>query len=233
MSVNAVLSDIHGNIQALEAVLARADELSCKKIYVLGDIVGYGANPNECVEVLRKRGAIALLGNHDAAVTGRDGDDCFNFAAREGVRYCRRVLTTENMGWLRGLPGQLRPRPDVLMVHGSPWDRDEYLAGPWAPTLAADRLMAQAGPGLCFFGHTHQPVVARSRFSRPEVRTMVNPGSVGQPRDRCQGAAFATWDDVDDSVEIVRVAYDLEEAQRAIVEAGLPEWLGERLGVGG
>jgi predicted phosphodiesterase len=233
MSVNAVLSDIHGNIQALEAVLDQAVELGCKKIYVLGDIVGYGANPNECIDLLRSWNAQALLGNHDAAVAGLDGDDCFNFAAREGVAYCRKVLTNENMAWLRNLPGQLRPCPDVLMVHGSPWDRDEYLSGPWAPTVAADRLMAQEGSGLCFFGHTHLPVIARSRSGRPDVRVMVNPGSVGQPRDRCHDASFAVWEDAEDSVDIVRVGYDIEGAQGAIVDAGLPRWLGERLGVGG
>jgi len=242
MCLNAVLSDIHGNVQALEAVLTQVDDLGCEHVFCLGDTVGYGASPNECLELLRDRGARCLMGNHDAAVAGMIKPVCFNPSARAGIEYTQEVLTPANFNYLRSFPEQIRVGDDVLMVHGAPDDRDRYIFGSWDAMKTAAELLINEGPGICFYGHTHQRSIVDAidvhEFADglvrgdANLRTVINPGSVGQPRDGNPDAAFVVWDTEQLEFQFFRARYDIAASQDLIVNAGLPEWLAVRLVAG-
>ena len=240
MALNAVLSDVHGNLQALEAVFEEIDQLGCDQVYALGDLVGYGARSNECLELIKARGVRCLRGNHDREAAAAVGRGDFNEQAWAAIEYTRGVLTEENRVFLKSLPETIRIGADVLMVHGSFDDPDRYIEGPMGAMMTADQLFQIEGAGLCFFGHTHIPMAADQGgvlpFYNGEVawspgrRLMLNPGSVGQPRDQSSKASFLIWDDEAMSFDFKRVAYDVTGAQEDILGAGLPEWLAVRLG---
>lgn len=246
-----LLSDIHGNLEALEACLAAAPPYDV--LVNLGDIVGYGACPNEVIARVRDRESLVVRGNHDKACAGLTDLKYFNPVAGLAVLWTQRALTAENLEWLRGLPQgplQLPDLPDVRFAHGSPLDEDEYLI---LPNDAAVPLADSAVP-VIFFGHTHiqggfcldagdpralRPVYRQSgRVEKQELllqsggRYLINPGSAGQPRDGDPRAAFAVFDSEANSVTYFRVPYDVGLAQRRIREAGLPERLAFRLGEG-
>ncbi len=240
----AILADIHANLQALTAVLSRVDELDCDGIFCLGDMVGYGARPAECLDLLLGRRAQCLIGNHEALVLGITDPRHFNPAARLAVEYTREQLRPEQLEMLGALPERLEADERTLMVHGSPAARDAYLLTGIDLDLAREGL-ADSELNLCFFGHTHLPVCHRpgdrERTNRPDSGpkalnpaelTLVNPGSVGQPRDRDPAAAFAWWDRTARAVVFERVAYDVEAARRDILAADLPQALGDRLRMG-
>lgn len=240
----AVLADIHANLQALTAVLSRVDELDCDGIFCLGDMVGYGARPAECLDLLTGRQARCLIGNHEALVLEITDPLHFNPAARLAVEYTREQLRPEQLEMLGALPDRHEADERTLMVHGSPADRDAYLLTGIDLDLARQGL-AGSDLNLCFFGHTHLPVCHgpgdRGREHRPgsglkvldpNELTFVNPGSVGQPRDRDPAAAFAWWDRTTHAVVFERIAYDVEAARQDILAAGLPQALGDRLRVG-
>ncbi len=243
-----VLSDIHANLEALEACLKVAP--SHDVVVNLGDIVGYGANPNEVVQRSRQLGRFFVRGNHDKACAGMSSIEEFNPVAGLAVMWTRSVLTSENLKWLRQLPAgpaRLDGINDVLFVHGSPVDEDEYLL------LLPEALVAlkQSPAPLVFIGHTHlqggflaaeddaatiRPVYRSvdklESFDFPldrSVRYLINPGSVGQPRDGDWRAAFALFDTDSRIVTYYRVPYDVEKAMDAIIEAELPERLATRL----
>jgi predicted phosphodiesterase len=246
-----LLSDIHANLEALEACLAAAPSFDA--LVNLGDIVGYGASPNEVTNRSRELGKIFVRGNHDKAVAGVMPTDDFNPMAAAAALWTRQQLTAENLDWLRALPQGPVLLPDhdgVQLVHGSPNDEDEYVV-----TLgdAIAPLISQAAP-LTFFGHTHLQGgffangVAADVF-RPEYRTvgqaestslqlkmttryMINPGSVGQPRDGDWRAAFALFDSDANIVHFHRTPYDLKQAQDRILAANLPSRLATRLAAG-
>lgn len=241
----AVLSDVHANLDALEVVLARARDEGVDATYVLGDIVGYGAEPQEVVDRLAGLPGVRLIaGNHDLAATQRFDLDWFNHEAAAAIRWTVGRLSEEG----RGLLSKLEPRgdeDDTVLVHGSVRDpASEYLV---------DRFGARASfehePfGLCFFGHTHVPSIFQrnesgkikawtagdgERLSLSEDgRYLVNPGSVGQPRDNDPRASFLVFDTEERSAVWRRVPYPVEEAQRKIRDAGLPRFLADRLGEG-
>jgi len=246
-----LLSDIHSNLEALEACLAAAP--SYDLVVNLGDIVGYGANPNEVIARCRALGKIFVRGNHDKAVSGLMDLAEFNAAAGLATLWTRDQLTKDNLEWLRGLPHgpvQLEEFPGFQFVHGSPLDEDEYLV---SVRDALEPLMTDSIP-VTFFGHTHLQggFTAQREISeayRPAYRTvgqpessdwplkkerhfLVNPGSVGQPRDGDWRAAFAMFDTDTWIVKFFRVPYNLRVAQEKIIAANLPQRLATRLATG-
>lgn len=246
-----VLSDIHGNLDALEACLAAAGDYDA--LVNLGDIVGYGASPNEVIERSREVGKYFVRGNHDKASSGLMDLKDFNPIAGLAALWTRDQLTPENLSWLRSLPQgpvQIPGLAEVQFVHGSPIDEDEYLV-----TLHDALAPLSALPvAVTFFGHTHLQgafsfKVAAGDAYRPAYKTigqsenvplvmkrdfryLVNPGSVGQPRDGDWRAAFASFDTDTWTVAFHRVPYNLKSAQDRIFAANLPQRLATRLAAG-
>ncbi len=218
----ALLADIHANLPALEAVLRDVDNLGVDAIWVAGDIVGYNPWPNEVIHVLRERKVRAIRGNHDrAALTG--DTSWFNELAAAAIRWTRIVLTPSSVGYLKLLEDRTRvnvPEGVVALYHGSPRNDDEYVM-PWAVDEA---LMRMAKAHFVVLGHTHVPMAYSSRFG-----VLVNPGSVGQPRDRDPRAAWALLDTWNRGVLQRHVPYDIGAVVAAIGKAGLPPELGQRL----
>jgi len=246
-----LLSDIHSNLEALDACLAAAP--ACDLAVNLGDTVGYGANPNEVIARSRAAGNIFVRGNHDKAVSGLMDLGEFNPAAGLATLWTRTQLTPENLDWLRSLPqGPIRVKelPEVQFVHGSAFDEDEYVVN---LRDALEPLLTDSVP-VTFFGHTHLQggFVADGEIGdlyRPEYRTvgqpessdwplrrnrhyLINPGSVGQPRDGDWRAAFAVFDSDTWVVSFYRIPYHLRVAQEKILAANLPQRLATRLATG-
>jgi len=246
-----VLSDIHSNLEALESCLAVAPDYD--RVVNLGDIVGYGANPNEVIERSRQLGKVFVRGNHDKAASGLMDLTDFNPIAGLAALWTRQQLSPENLEWLKQLPQgpvNFPDLPDVQFFHGSPIDEDEYLV-----TLRDALEPLQAFPSkVTFFGHTHLQggffaTPSRGDAFRPVYRTignaetskwtlepnahyLINPGSVGQPRDGDWRAGFALFDSDANSVTFFRTPYDLKEAQNRIIAAQLPPRLATRLASG-
>jgi predicted phosphodiesterase len=238
----AILSDLHSNLEALDAVLAAADEAGCERVLVLGDIVGYGADPDAVIARLRERNAVTIAGNHDLAATGAFDVRWFNSSAAAAIAWTQQILTPESEAFLTSL----QPRRETehgLLVHGSVRDPiAEYLLS--ADDAAVSFELAQFP--VAFFGHTHLPTVFRRAPDghvrgwmvsegeevalEPEQRYMFNPGSVGQPRDRDPRAAFMVYGD--GRAVGHRVPYPIERAASKIRDAGLPAWLADRLSLG-
>jgi len=246
-----LLSDIHSNLEALEACLAAAPAYDV--VVNLGDIVGYCASPNEVIERSRELGKIFVRGNHDKAACGLMDLKDFNPVAALAAEWTRNQLTEENLAWLRTLPQgpvQLDGVADIQFVHGSPIDEDEYVV---SVRDAVEPMMVSLA-SLTFFGHTHLQgcFVANSNHLdsfRPAYKTvgqaetldvplksglryLVNPGSVGQPRDGDWRAGFAVFDTDARIVTFCRVPYNLKSAQDRIFAAQLPQRLGTRLAAG-
>ena len=236
-----MLSDIHGNLEALRAVLEDVDRAGAGAIWSLGDIVGYGADPGGCIDVVRRRAAVSLLGNHDAAAAGADSLEDFNEFARSAVEWSAAQLDESRLSYLRSLP-LVHREAGVLCVHSSPFqpERWHYIHG----LGDLDEHFAAFTEGICFVGHTHRPGIFAAREGQrtercgsPERlrggrRYLVNAGSVGQPRDRDQRACYALFDSEEGRVELKRVAYPVSRAQEKIRSAGLPDFLAERLAAG-
>ena len=238
-----VISDIHANYTALQAVLQDAgatDETWC-----LGDLVGYGPDPNAVIEQIRELPMLTcVLGNHDVAVLGRMALEAFNGDARRSLTWTGEVLTADNMDFLRSLPQNPKVRGDVTLAHGSPRDPIwEYVLNTLSARLNFDHFDTQ----YCFVGHSHiQCIFQRekekdrvtmevTKIGKPftlKLRAILNPGSVGQPRDRDPRAAYAFYDTVDGTWEPRRVAYNFTEVQDRIRKAGLPEKHAQRLADG-
>jgi predicted phosphodiesterase len=240
----AVLSDIHANLPALEAVAA--DLPPVDEVWVLGDTVGYGPQPNEVIATLQSMGARSVMGNHDGAAIGSVDPVHFNPDARAAIEWTAGTLDANARAYIASLP-EVRRDGDLTAVHGSPRDPIwEYITG---PAIAAANLSA-FDTRLCLFGHTHLPVVFRALDGEIDAaiglpgteaplgaeRAMLNPGSVGQPRDGLRDAAYAVLElngsPKDDSLEFRRVAYDIDRTQRLMRDAGLPVRLVERLSYG-
>ncbi len=230
----AIFSDIHANWQALEAVMRDCppvDETLC-----LGDVVGYGADPKRCIDEVIKRGWPTLVGNHDRACTDPEILEWFNEDAASVVRWTIGLVGEERLQWLRDLPDN-RMVHDCLTVHASPRDHIyEYVLD----TAVAGANLDLLDGGVCFHGHTHVPgifaqvggmVTHEYRVDRFPIvgPALVNPGSVGQPRDGLPTASYGVWDVDNQTFEFRRVRYDIKGAQRAIRKARLPERFALRL----
>ena len=240
----AIITDIHSNREAFEAVLRRIEKLRVEKILCLGDVVGYNADPLFCVENTRAVSAAIVRGNHDKAVTGLMNVDYFNAHAAEAVHWTSRTLDDASLSYVRELtPGPLDAGEGILLCHGAPQDEDRYLVSREAVGEAFDRL-SQSHPGarVCFFGHTHVPLAIDNQenllntegavFLEKDRVYLINPGSVGQPRDNNPDAAFGIWDGNDQVFTFYRVAYAVRETQEKILRAGLPPVLAHRLKLG-
>jgi diadenosine tetraphosphatase ApaH/serine/threonine PP2A family protein phosphatase len=237
----ALLSDIHGNLEALTDVLKAVDEMGIKRMICLGDVVGYGANPNEVIEIVRERADATVRGNHDHAAIDPSEEVYFNEWAIEAIRWTREQLTDESRSFLEELPYVSR-LDDVLLVHASPGQPKKwrYILSPQAAAGEFDAFEES----FCFIGHSHVPMivlrteVGTSELLQDEValpaeaRVIMNVGSVGQPRDGDPRACFAVLDLEDRSASLVRVSYSVKTASSKIIKAGLPHFLGERLLVG-
>ena len=219
----ALLSDIHANLVALEAVLA--DLPLVEAIWVMGDTVGYGPDPADTVSLLRERGATLVAGNHDRAVATGEGLDLFNRAAREAAERHRTWLGAADRDALAALPLTVEPAPGYLICHGSPRDPLwEYVFDARTAAFA----MAGLPTARCCVGHTHVPAT----FHTGDGKLMINPGSVGQPRDGDPRAAYALLDVALATVDFRRVEYDISKTQRRMRERKLPEMLADRLAFG-
>jgi predicted phosphodiesterase len=242
-----VLSDLHANVTALDAVLEAANgrwDLSV----CLGDVVGYGPDPNEVTARLREMGTKTIRGNHDKAVTGVMLTDDFNPVAKAAVDWTRAQLKPEHMSWLAALPQGPLATEGIVLVHGAFQDEDEYV---FTPAQALDGLLDSTAE-VTFFGHTHHQGGFSYQDSQLEVlqirprnsesfaalrmehprRYLLNPGSIGQPRDGDSRAAFAIADLEHQTVEFWRVPYDIVAVQERMRAARLPEPLVQRLVVG-
>ncbi len=237
-----VVSDIHGNLEAFKAVLEAmgpVDELWC-----LGDIVGYGPNPRECIELLQAHRHRCVLGNHDAAVLGRLDLYWFNPVARKAIEWTASTLGPSAITYLKSLPDKVQ-EGNFTLVHGSLREPlEEYLV---SVDAAMGHFRLQTTP-YCFVGHSHIPLLFRELVPGRSVslrqiagnssihlgteRTIVNPGAVGQPRDGDPRASCAVLNLEAGTVEIARVPYDIEAVQRKMIAAGLPSPLAERLAYG-
>jgi predicted phosphodiesterase len=234
-----ILSDIHANWEALQAVLARAAG-DYDLILNCGDLVGYGPDPNAVVDWCRENNSLIVRGNHDKACVRLEELEWFNPVARASAVWTHNLLTPENKLFLSLLPMGPSPYSDFHVLHGSPADEDEYLVD-----LAEVReIVPYISRTLSFFGHTHLQggfYVHRNgirRIETDEIRIeddaayLINSGSVGQPRDGDWRAAYAIYSEHERQVDFYRAAYDVEETQRKIREAGLPEMLAYRLEMG-
>jgi predicted phosphodiesterase len=242
-----VLSDIHGNIDALDAVLEEALDESIDSVLVLGDLVGYGAGPNQVIDRLQglSRETIVIRGNHDKVIGSPDQGARFNSVAREAVLWTARELTAENLRYLEQLrQGPLEVAPGTFICHGSPLDEDEYVVD----LEDAATVFARHTGALTFFGHTHLPTcfaADRNRLTsiwlggdrldmrlEEGTRYLANPGSVGQPRDEDPRAAYFVFDSTTAELSWRRCVYPVGAAQGRILAAGLPDVLAYRLAVG-
>jgi diadenosine tetraphosphatase ApaH/serine/threonine PP2A family protein phosphatase len=243
-----VLTDIHANLEALQACLADAKPRGYDETLVLGDLVGYGADPNAVVALVQELKPKAIVrGNHDKVACGLEQAEGFNAVARSAAHWTFEMLTPEHRIWLADLPkGPVEVDELVEICHGSPFDEDAYI---FDETDALRALKASSRP-LCLFGHTHYPVTfqlnsggqleaigpAAANETRLELRDdvlyMVNPGAVGQPRDGDPRAAYAIVDVAKRHVDLFRLTYPIETAQAKVVDAGLPPVLAKRLAVG-
>ena len=236
----AIFSDIHANLEAFEAVLADARENQCTDFVCLGDVVGYNANPHECVERVREMDCPIVKGNHDEQASLLESSRDFNEMAEAAIQWTRDHLSEEDKEWLRGLKLQRQVR-DFTIVHAT-----LDTPGQWGyvfNNLDAAASFTYQHTTVCFFGHTHVPMgfirdedVQRQRIDRLRIESakkyFINVGSVGQPRDGDWHAAYCIYHIESNVVEQRRVKYDVATAQKKIIDAGLPRLLAERLAIG-
>jgi predicted phosphodiesterase len=237
----AIFSDIHANLEALEAVLEDARERKCTHFVCLGDVVGYNSNPHECVERMRKMDCPIVKGNHDEQASLIESSRDFNELAEQAMAWTRDNLTADDKEWLRGLPLQ-RQVGDFTIVHATLDTPEQW--GYVFNNLDAAASFTYQHTTVCFFGHTHVPIafirddngIRRVRIERLQIemskKYFINAGSVGQPRDSDWRAAYCVYDTEENVVEQHRVKYDLPAAQKKIIKAGLPELLAHRLSLG-
>jgi len=236
----AIIADIHANLEAFEVVLEDIKNQNCTHVACLGDVVGYNANPKECLDIVRAMNIPCVKGNHDEYCSSEEHLEGFNPAAAEAVNWTRKQLTDEDRLWLRELR-YTRMVTSFTIVHAT-------LDGPQRWGYVFDKLAAAASftyqnTAICFFGHTHVPVAfmrdsmvrggTYSKFkAEPGKKYFVNVGAVGQPRDGNPKAAYVVYDVFDSTIELRRLDYDIPKAQAKIRAAGLPERLAERLDYG-
>ncbi len=230
----AVISDIHGNLEALNAVIEYLQEREIKNVYCLGDIVGYGPNPNECVQTVAKHAMTTVIGNHDHAVLGLTSTEYFNDFAKISTFWTSNALSQDNREFLSGL-NFTHSIDDILLVHATPSDPPmwHYILSEMDARHEFDHFSQK----VCFIGHSHFPIVfSREGFSRRmkqklngQDKYIINVGSVGQPRDGNPKACFCVYDQEMQEIEYVRLAYDVYTTRTKIIQAGLPVFLAERL----
>ena len=236
-----ILSDLHANLQALDAVLEDAQAVGYDAVLVLGDLVGYGADPAAVMDRTLALDPVAMIrGNHDKVCAGIESPLLFNDAARVSAEWTAATLDDDHLRILRDLPkGPRLVNASIEICHGTPFDEDHYVFDDHDASRAADAAQAR----ICLFGHTHVPAIFATAqdpvVASPdsvdmlrlpkEAPVLINVGSVGQPRDGDPRAAYGVLDSAAGTLRLRRVPYDVEAAQAAIINAGLPEWLAFRL----
>lgn len=239
-----IFSDIHGNLEALDVVLQQIDDFHPDRVICLGDVIGYGPNPNECVQRVNQVAEFTIMGNHDHAVLGLTDIAYFNQYAKFAVLWTREVLIEENFATLKKYPFQ-KSTDDILFVHSTPLypERWDYIFNP----LEGKYYLQHLKERLCFIGHSHQPVFfeqdqdgritydRQPEFSLPvqdECKYIINVGSVGQPRDGNPKSSFCLYDAEKKVIEVKRLEYDFSKTQEKMAAANLPRFLIERLAYG-
>lgn len=243
----AIIADIHSNFEALESVLAQILREGVEVVLNLGDLVGYNASPNECLELLQSHRWVNLAGNHDLALLEPERAKNFNLIAYEALMWSREQIRPELLRFLQALPLTQELAGRFLACHGTPTSTDTYIAYHFQGKRVLTQMNNQTRLKVCFFGHTHRRAlwyrdirgtVTLLEISQPEVllkregHYLINPGSVGQPRDGNPEAAYAIFDAEEFSIHFKSVPYDIAGAQRRILTAGLPPFLAERLAQG-
>jgi predicted phosphodiesterase len=241
-----ILTDIHANLEGLDTCLKDARARGYNETLVLGDIVGYGPDPNAVIDRIKALKPRAIVrGNHDKVALGMNQAEGFHAAARAAAHWMLESLTEENREWLVALPmGPTIINGDLEICHGAPFDEDAYIFD----ELDARHAFEAATAPLCFYGHTHFAVVFRMMKDLleiisppdgetaltidPQARYLVNPGSVGQPRDGDPRAAYAIYDTETRRLDLIRLTYPLEITQEKMLRVGLPDPLARRLALG-
>jgi predicted phosphodiesterase len=241
-----IFADIHGNLEAFLAVLKYIQKKKIDHYLFLGDMVGYGASPNEIIQKIQTLKPLSLIrGNHDKAVCGLDSVETFNPIAASAIFWTKEKILKKNFNYLcRQKQGPQFIQDTITICHGAPFDEDYYIFGEFDAAEAFEHIKTP----LCFFGHTHFPFVYAEKDSivegtfiegeanevklEKDVRYLINPGSVGQPRDRNPHASFAIYDSETRLLKFQRLEYNIEEAQRKILAERLPPALAERLSLG-
>ncbi|MEA1913123.1 MAG: metallophosphoesterase family protein [candidate division WOR-3 bacterium] len=240
--IYAIISDIHGNLESLLKVVEKIkSHKEIEKVICLGDIVGYGADPEKCIQITKKISDVILAGNHDFAACGMTNIEVFNPFAKQAVLWTRKVLDYREINFLKNLPLK-SSMENMDFVHSSLYRPEE-----WRYLLSASdtyidfQIMEK---DILFIGHSHTPLVFENKVGKvktitkeemnlqPEGKYIINPGSVGQPRDGDPRASFVIFDSKKNHLQRIRLEYDILEAQRKIREANLPEILAERLSYG-
>ncbi len=236
----AIIADIHANLEALEVVLDDIKAQGCSNVVCLGDVVGYNANPKECLDIIRGMDITCVKGNHDEYCSSEVGLEGFNPHAEEAIQWTREQLTENDRQWLRDLK-YIRMLSSFTLVHAT-------LDGPQRWGYVFDKLAAAASftyqnTSVCFFGHTHVPLAfvrdtkvgggTYSKFrTEPGKKYFINVGSVGQSRDGVAKATYVVYNMAESSIELRRLDYDMATTQKKILDAGLPSRLAERLAEG-
>ena len=241
-----IFTDIHGNLESYLALLKFIQRRKIDYYIFLGDLVGYGASPNEIIQKVRALKPLSIIrGNHDKAVCGLDSVQTFNPIAASAIHWTADNILKKNMDFLCRLKmGPQIIHDNIMICHGAPFDEDHYVFGEFDAAESFEHITTP----ICFFGHTHFPFVYSEKDHLVEgtfltgnsneiklekgVKYLINPGSVGQPRDRNPLAACAIYDSKTRKVKFYRMEYDIEEAQRKILKEGLPPPLAERLALG-
>lgn len=241
-----VFADIHGNLEAFLAVLKFIQKKKIDQYIFLGDLVGYGASPNEIIQKIQGLKPLSMIrGNHDKAICGQDTIETFNPIAASAIYWTKEKILKKNFNFLlRQKKGPQILQETIMICHGAPFDEDYYIFGEFDAAEAFDHITTP----ICFFGHTHFPFVYTEKENVVEgtfiegeanevklekgVRYLINPGSVGQPRDRNPRAACAIYDSDARLIKFYRLEYNIEEAQRKILAERLPPALAERLSLG-
>ncbi|OGF62411.1 MAG: hypothetical protein A2Y62_17355 [Candidatus Fischerbacteria bacterium RBG_13_37_8] len=241
-----ILSDIHSNYEALKSVFASVKRKHFDLTLMLGDLVGYGASPNQVVNIIRSlKNTVVIRGNHDKVAAGLESGNNFNRPASISAKWTYEKLTQINRNYLRKLiRGPLKINDHVSIAHGSPLNEDDYI---FSEFDALEVFYNTTAP-IIFFGHTHYPIiysfsnniitamrvqdVKQTYALNKNTRYLINPGSIGQPRDRHPYASYAVWDSEKWKVTLYRISYDISSAQQRIIKAGLPSSLAARLSLG-
>lgn len=229
-----IISDIHGNLEAFSRTLQYLKEAEIDKIFCLGDIVGYGPNPNECVDLVKEHCEVVLMGNHDYAAIGLANIEYFNEYAKMSTYWTQENLTEENLEYLKTLPFS-HSYNNLHLVHASPKNPSS-----WDYVLSVNdsvKQLREFEEQICFIGHSHVPIIFSNTnyfrnkdflFQKKE-KYLVNVGSVGQPRDGDARCCFVVLDEEKNKIEYIRLDYEIQKTYNKIVNAGLPIFLAERL----
>lgn len=240
-----IISDIHGNLEAMEAMLGAVKSEGVDYLVHLGDLVGYNANPRECLQLIQNEHVISVLGNHDLAIIEPQTAQSFNVLAHQALSYSREQLTPPDIRYLQSLTRVEVLWDQYLVCHGTPENVETYIANMFQAKRIFNLLKKRYdGIRICFFGHTHvqrmwisdergkvfsPPALPDSVTLEPDKLYLINPGSVGQPRQQDNRARYLIFDTDHETIEFRAVSYDIEKAQKKIMQARLPEYLALRL----